>query len=195
MALIRLRRKGEVATGATAVGVDPTEETTGFPSHALSGVMEFLGPVFRGDGSWLGNRQRNFVQEAERKLRLQLDWSRGPQGASESLLRAMSTESGLMPRVVDLALKEITIGYPPNACEEAALELDRVLRDATTLRLRPAPRSWSLTGRATRRPDDLGEAYAGARTSAGLAARGVARPKSLSASSPTSPGLPVEDAA
>ena len=130
VALVRLRRKREVETGATAVGADPTEETTGFPRHALSGVMDFLGPVFRGDGRWLGDRPRNFVQEAERKLRLQLDWSRGAQGASESLLRAMSTEPGLMPRVVDLALKEIAIGYPPNACEEAALELDRVLRDS-----------------------------------------------------------------
>jgi hypothetical protein len=78
MALIRARRKAQVESGTTAVGVDPTEETTGFPSYALSGVMGFLLPVLRGDGSWAGDRQRNFVQEAERKLRLQLD--SGPSG-------------------------------------------------------------------------------------------------------------------
>jgi hypothetical protein len=87
-------------------------------------------PFWQGEGSGWDGPRRDFVREAERNLRLTLDWSHGEPGAAESLLGAMQADPAQLVRLVDFALHNITIGYALMDCEGAAGDLDRILRES-----------------------------------------------------------------
>jgi hypothetical protein len=75
-------------------------------------------------------RSAIFIREAERNLRLRLNWSYGERSATESMFAAMERDPELLVRVFDFALRNIRIGYFPNACEDAALSLDQILHES-----------------------------------------------------------------
>jgi hypothetical protein len=101
----------------------------GFPDSAMWSIAKWLSPFFHGAGAAFGETAPDFVDEAERNLNLKIAHSaRDPRGI-ESLTAAMEGDPALFVRVVDFALKKITIGYPWNQCWAAANELDRYLRE------------------------------------------------------------------
>jgi hypothetical protein len=129
MALQRLLGR-EPSKASVATAEEPASEETGFPSWAISSLMEWLGPFFHGGGAAFDRPKRDFLREAERNLRLQLDWRYGEQGALESLASALEPDPELHVRLFDFALRNITIGYLPRDCEDAAQNLNQILHES-----------------------------------------------------------------
>jgi hypothetical protein len=129
MALQRFLRR-EPAKPAVATAEEPASDETGFPNWAISSLLEWLRPFFHGEGASFDQPKRNFLREAERNLRLRLDWRYGEQHAIESLLTEVEHDPELQVRLFDFAVRNIRIGYMPFACEDAALDLDQILRES-----------------------------------------------------------------
>ncbi len=123
----------------------------GIPRWVASSVMTFLWPCIRNQGlvnrSYYGgsgsdDQNRDFLQEAERNLRMPLDWSNGPSSAEHSMLRAMEAEKTKFVAVIDFALKNIELGYNTFDLVVAAQALDRALTEAGSV--------WTVAGSAQR---------------------------------------------
>lgn len=146
------RRRREPAP--TSPGPDP--ESEGFPPWVMSSVVEFLGPFVRGEGQNVtdshGYRKRNFLQEAERNLRIPLDWRQREHSAVESLFRRCEADPSLLVDLVDFALRNILLGTYFQNYEEVAGELDRALRESGAP-WRVAPIDGNVNHRLERRVD------------------------------------------
>jgi len=128
MALQRLRGKEQVQPAPVYAG---DEEQIGFPRWVISDITHFLDPFWDRQASYdLSFPSRDFVREAERNLRLTLDWSRGHRGAAESLWKATYNHPELLVGLVDFGLRNIIIGHPVNRCAIAAGELNRALHES-----------------------------------------------------------------
>lgn len=110
--------------------VDSEQERLGFPPHSLWSIAQWLLPFFQGGGATFGSQSRDFVMELERNLRLTVQRTpRDPRGV-ESVMGTASRDPQLFVRIVDFALRNITIGYMINECAVAAGQLDRILRES-----------------------------------------------------------------
>ena len=130
MALQRLLHGiGQVET--SAVTPESSEEEFGFPRWVIPSLAHFLEPFWdttvRHDLSF---SSRDFIREAGIHLRLTLDWSGTRRRTAQSLWAATYRDPEKLVALVDLALRNILIGYTYQDCDFAAHELDRDLRNA-----------------------------------------------------------------
>lgn len=77
-----------------------------------------------------GTPAMGFVLVAERRLHITVDSSRGPRGATESLISLMDADSELFLRVLELAIEHVDMGYSFQAQAQALARLDQILTEA-----------------------------------------------------------------
>src|SRR4051794_1631371 len=105
---------------------DPDE----IPPWAMSSVLEWLLPFFRGEGldaqgqSWRDGPGRDFVKEVERTQRIQLNWSSPPHSAADELFRRIQQDPQLLLDILNFACENILLGYSFQAYDSAARRLD-----------------------------------------------------------------------
>jgi hypothetical protein len=129
------------------------------PDWALSSVLAFLEPFFRGEGPDGGGSiftsapPRDFVREVERSFQVPLNWHGGRSSAATDLWVAMQNDRALLVRILDFALQNLAIGYDFQSGDGAAHELARGLRQAgadyEVARLAPDSAYYRLQRRTT----------------------------------------------
>jgi hypothetical protein len=72
----------------------------------------------------------DFLQLAERRLHVTLNWSLGDQGALEDLGRRITANEDFFLRVLELAIERIDLGYNFQEQAAALAELDSILTEA-----------------------------------------------------------------
>jgi hypothetical protein len=132
-----------------------------------SSAVQFLAPFVSNEGLgryWLHHRAfepqdgGDFLMEAERNLRLSLDWRHGRDSAAESFWKAIDSDDAVLVKVLDFALKNLRFGYSGGAAHQASAELRRALTEAGSV--------WAVAGdtqngyRLQRRVTEVGEAIA-----------------------------------
>ncbi len=102
----------------------------------MSSVFQFLGPFVTGNGpdAYLGpmlgtGSVRSFVREVERSFGLTLDW-RNEATARDSLARQLNEDRDLLAKVLDYALRNLSLGYDFQHAEDVASELARALQQS-----------------------------------------------------------------
>jgi hypothetical protein len=178
-----------------------SEGERGLPASVMSSVFQFLGPFVAGQGpeSYLGpmlgtGSARSFVREVERSLNLSLDWSQGEASARDSLARQLNADQDLLAKVIDYALRHLTLGYDFQHAEDAAFELARALEQAgADFEVVPLDEEFGFQLRR-RTTTAAGSAFADATASPGNALDHLNRARDAAFGSDRNPGLAYSEA-
>lgn len=104
------------------------------PPWAMSSVLDWLAPFLLGagmeaQGEW-DRPGRDFVQEVERRQRLQLDWRNGRQGAQDDLWRRLQVDQQVLLDVLRFSCENILLGYSVQEYRSAGRRLGDALKEA-----------------------------------------------------------------
>lgn len=144
-------------------GADPEEQgdartdeqdvlVEGVPRWARPSLRQWLTPILYAVQDeqyhgFSGTPSPAFLMLVERRLRVELDWSRAEQAAINTLLAAMDVAEDLYLDVLQMAIDNMHLGYSVQTRHEAFAELERILTESgmavrLDVRREPTGKDW-----------------------------------------------------
>ncbi len=107
----------------------------GVPPWLRASLLRWLQPILHAvqDSQYhrySGTSSPAFVEQAERRLHITVDWSRDERGAIHDLTEQMIANDDLFLDVLGLTIEEVGLGYTFQEESNALNELDRILTEA-----------------------------------------------------------------
>lgn len=117
---------------ATGERIMPAE---GVPPWLRASLLRWLQPILHAvqDSQYhrySGTSSPAFVEQAERRLHITVDWSRDERGAIHDLTERMLADDDVFLDVLGLAIEKVELGYTFQEEHNALNELDRILTEA-----------------------------------------------------------------